>query len=557
MSVIIVDFWKRFSRFINVLPLKLPMNWFNRLRLASKLGITFAAVLALTLLVGVISIRELAKVNDTSLRLSSHWMPGIRVIEDIKSEIARIRTRELQYIISTDQTEMDKYDKVIAQDLLDLKAMQDDYVKLLESPEEKQLYADLLDMWQRYMAEDAKVRAAARQNDDALAKSLIRGESLKLIVAMRKNVDKAVDMYTEGGRAAALAGAQRYAQSRALIIALVCGSVLLGAAGAALLTRWLMRRLGGEPDYATEIVKRVAAGDLSTEVETRAGDDASLLAAMKAMQANLAHIVGNVRTATGTISSASTQIAAGNMDLSSRTEQQASALQQTAASMEELTTTVRNNAEHASQANALADTAAGVAQQGSAAVARVVDTMGSIHASSQKIVDIIAVIDGIAFQTNILALNAAVEAARAGEQGRGFAVVAGEVRTLAQRSAAAAKEIKELIGASVQQVESGAGLVSEAGATMREVLQTVQRMHELMVEISHAGREQSAGIQQVHQAITQMDGVTHQNAALVEQAATAAHSLHEQAEALDHLVSVFKLDERTHRASGGRALVLA
>jgi methyl-accepting chemotaxis protein len=183
--------------------------------------------------------------------------------------------------------------------------------------------------------------------------------------------------------------------------------------------------------------------------------------------------------------------------------------------------------------------------------------MGSIHASSQKIVDIIAVIDGIAFQTNILALNAAVEAARAGEQGRGFAVVAGEVRTLAQRSAAAAKEIKELIGASVQQVESGAGLVSEAGATMREVLQTVQQMHELMVEISHAGREQSAGIQQVNQAISQMDTVTQQNAGLVEEAATAAQSLHEQAEALDHLVSVFKLDDRTRRASGGRALVVA
>ena len=533
------------------------MNWFNRLRLASKLGITFAAVLALTVLVGAISISQLAKVNDTSLRLSSHWMPGIRVIEDIKSQIARIRTRELQYIISSDQSEMDKYDKVIANDLVDLKAMQDDYVKLLESPEEKQLYAEFLDMWQRYMAEDAKVRAAARQNDDALAKTLIRGESNKLIVALRKNVDKAVDMYTEGGRAAALAGSHRYESSRTLIVTLVCGCVLLGAAGATLLTRWLMRRLGGEPDYATEIVKHIASGDLSMDVQTRPGDDDSLLAAMKAMQANLAHIVGNVRAATGTISSASTQIAAGNMDLSSRTEQQASALQQTAASMEELTTTVRNNAEHAHQANALADTAAGVAQQGSTAVARVVDTMGSIHASSQKIVDIIAVIDGIAFQTNILALNAAVEAARAGEQGRGFAVVAGEVRTLAQRSAAAAKEIKELIGASVQQVESGAGLVSEAGATMREVLQTVQQMHELMVEISHAGREQSAGIQQVNQAISQMDTVTQQNAGLVEEAATAAQSLHEQAEALDHLVSVFKLDDRARRTPGGRALVVA
>ena len=533
------------------------MNWFNRLRLASKLGITFAAVLALTVLVGAISIHQLAKVNETSLRLSSHWMPGIRVIEDIKSQVARIRTRELQYIISSDPSEMDKYDKVIAKDLEDLQQMQDDYVKLLESPEEKRSYAEFLEMWQRYMAEDAKVRAAARQNDDVLAKTLIRGESNKLIVAIRANVDKAVDSYTAGGRAAALEGSHRYETSRTLVTTLVTGCVLVGAAGATLLTRWLMRRLGGEPDYATDIVKHIAAGDLSMDVQTRAGDQSSLLAAMKAMQGNLAHIVGNVRAATGTISSASTQIAAGNLDLSSRTEQQASALQQTAASMEELTATVRNNAEHANQANALADTAAGVAQQGSTAVARVVDTMGSIHASSQKIVDIIAVIDGIAFQTNILALNAAVEAARAGEQGRGFAVVAGEVRTLAQRSAAAAKEIKELIGASVQQVESGAGLVSEAGATMREVLQTVQQMHELMVEISHAGREQRAGIEQVNKAVSQMDTVTQQNAGLVEEAATAAQSLHEQAEALDHLVSVFKLDEAARRPSGGRALVVA
>ena len=533
------------------------MNWFNRLRLASKLGAAFTAVLALTVLVGLISIYELGQVNDTSLRLSSHWMPGIRVIEDIKSQIARVRTRELQYIISTDVAEMDKYDGVIAKDLDDLKRMQDEYTKLLESPEEEATYAQFLDLWQRYMAEDDKLRAAVRAGDGDLAKKLIRGESNKLIVALRGHVDKIVDMYTEGGRTAAAEGTRRYTSSRTLIVALVLGSVLLGAAGATLLTLWLMRRLGGEPDYATKVVQHIAAGDLSLEVRTRPGDDTSLLAAMKAMQANLANIVGNVRSATGTISSASTQIAAGNLDLSSRTEQQASALEQTAASMEELTSTVRNNAEHASQANALADTAAGVAQQGSAAVARVVDTMGSIHASSQKIVDIIAVIDGIAFQTNILALNAAVEAARAGEQGRGFAVVAGEVRTLAQRSAAAAKEIKGLIGASVQQVESGAGLVSEAGSTMREVLETVQRMHGLMVEISQAGREQSDGIQQVNQAITQMDTVTQQNAGLVQQAAEAAQSLNDQAAALDQLVSVFKLAEQTGRGMAGRSLLAA
>ncbi|MFS2213724.1 methyl-accepting chemotaxis protein [Telluria sp. Tellsp104] len=518
------------------------MRYLSSLRLATKLGIAFAAVLALTALVGGVAIWQLAQVNDTSMKLSSHWMPGIRVIEDIKSQIARIRTRELQYIISSEQTEMDKYDKVIAKDLDDLHEMQDDYVKLLESPEEKQTYADLLEMWDRYMAEDAKIRAAARAGDAELAKKLIRGESNKLVVALRGHVDKIVDMYTEGGRAAAVEGNARYTASRMWIVSLVLGSVGLGAAGAMLLTRWLMRRLGGEPDYATEIVARIAAGDLAVRVDTRAGDDSSLLFAMKSMRDNLAKIVGDVRGATTTISQASDEIAGGNLDLSSRTEQQASSLEETAASMEELTSTVKQNADHAGQANALADTAAGVAQKGSAAVARVVDTMGSIHASSQKIVDIIAVIDGIAFQTNILALNAAVEAARAGEQGRGFAVVATEVRNLAQRSAAAAKEIKELIGSSVQQVEAGNVLVTEAGVTMTEVLNSVQQMHAIMAEISHASREQSAGIEQVNQAITQMDTVTQQNAGLVQQAAHTAQSLQEQAAALGQLVSVFRLE---------------
>jgi methyl-accepting chemotaxis protein/methyl-accepting chemotaxis protein-1 (serine sensor receptor) len=321
-----------------------------------------------------------------------------------------------------------------------------------------------------------------------------------------------------------------------------------------------MRRLGGEPDYATDIVKHIAAGDLSMDVQTRPGDQSSLLAAMKAMQSNLAHIVGNVRAATDTISSASTQIAAGNLDLSSRTEQQASALQQTAASMEELTATVRNNAEHANQANALADTAAGVAQQGSTAVARVVDTMGSIHASSQKIVDIIAVIDGIAFQTNILALNAAVEAARAGEQGRGFAVVASEVRNLAQRSAAAAKEIKQLIDDSVGKVESGAKLVNQAGTTMKEIVTSIQRVTDIMGEITSATQEQTAGLEQIHHAISEMDTITQQNVALVEEAASASAALQDQANSLSRVVSVFQVDgqRREHPAAvQARAVIQA
>jgi methyl-accepting chemotaxis protein len=264
--------------------------------------------------------------------------------------------------------------------------------------------------------------------------------------------------------------------------------------------------------------------------------------ALKDMNGSLQKIVGEVRMGTDTIATASSQIAAGNLDLSSRTEQQASSLEETASSMEELTSTVKQNGDNARQANQLAVSASDVAIKGGAVVAQVVDTMGSINESARKIVDIIGVIDGIAFQTNILALNAAVEAARAGEQGRGFAVVASEVRNLAQRSAAAAKDIKTLIGDSVEKVDAGSKLVNQAGATMSEIVASVKRVTDIMGEITAAGREQEAGISQINQAITEMDTVTQQNAALVEEAAAAAESLREQAGNLAEVASVFKLD---------------
>ena len=518
------------------------MKWLRELKLSTKLGLAFASVLTLTVCVGVFSIVKLAEVNRTANELSSRWMPSMRVIQDIKSQIARVRTREFQYIISTEQADMDKYDKVIANDLVELGKMQAEYVQLLATPEEKELYAGFLAMWERYMAEDAKIRAAVRANDDVAAKALIRGESNKLIVALRGQVDKLVALYGAGGMQAAQDGERLYTSARSWIIGLLAASVVLGALGAALITRWLVRRLGGEPDYAAEIANRIAAGELSVEVRTAPGDDSSLLYAMSSMRASLAHIVGQVRVATDTIASASDQIVAGNLDLSSRTEQQASSLEETAASMEELTSTVKQNSASARQANQLALTASGIAEKGGAVVGQVVETMGSINASARKIVDIIGVIDGIAFQTNILALNAAVEAARAGEQGRGFAVVASEVRNLAQRSAAAAKEIKVLIGDSVNQVEAGSMLVSQAGATMEEVVVSVRRVTEIMSEITLAGQEQSAGIEQVNQAIAQMDSVTQQNAALVEEATAASQSMRVQAGGLDSLVSIFTLD---------------
>jgi len=524
------------------------MKWVHDLRLATKLGLAFASVLILTTTVGVFSIVQLAGVNHTASELSTRWMPSMRVVQDIKSQIARVRSRELQYIISDDPAEMDKYDKVIAADLVDLAKMQDDFSRLISSPEEKALYADFQSMWERYMAEDAKVRAAARSNDDATAKVLIRGESNRLIVALRGQVDKMVNLYGEGGTEAARSGDERYRSSRLWIIMLLAFSVVLGALGATVITAWLVRRLGGEPDYAVEIAGRIATGELSVEVRTAPNDRASLLFAMKIMRDSLADIVGQVRSATDTIASASDQIVAGNLDLSARTEQQASSLEQTAASMEELTSTVKQNADSAREANQLAVSASEIAQKGGMVVSQVVDTMDAINASSRKIVDIIGVIDGIAFQTNILALNAAVEAARAGEQGLGFAVVASEVRNLAQRSATAAKEIKTLISNSVEQVGTGSKLVEQAGTTMEDVVVSVRRVTDIMGEITAAGRQQSSGIEQVNIAITQMDAVTQQNAALVEEATAASQSMQDQAAALAQLVTVFQLADGPSRS---------
>ena len=381
--------------------------------------------------------------------------------------------------------------------------------------------------------------AAARAGDSAVASQLVAGDMARLFQPVGALGGQLIELQERVAKADYERSQQAYETVRLVCLAGLAFGLLMAAVVGWMLVRAIVRPL----EEAVKIAGAVAAGDLTQKIEVTSRDETGrLLQALKEMNAALVQIVTRVRGGTDTIATASGQIAAGNLDLSARTEEQAGSLEETASSMEELTSTVKQNADNARQANALAASAQQVAGKGGEVVEQVVLTMGAINTSATRIVDIISVIDGIAFQTNILALNAAVEAARAGEQGRGFAVVAGEVRNLAQRSAAAAKEIKALIDDSVEKVHHGSELVDKAGATMAEIVQSVGRVTDIMAEITAASQEQTAGIEQINSAVTQMDQATQQNAALVEQASAAAQSLEQEAAELAQAVGIFKID---------------
>jgi methyl-accepting chemotaxis protein len=426
------------------------------------------------------------------------------------------------------------------------------YEPLPQTAEEAVMWKQFTAEWAAWKSVDDKlgatIAAMAANQDEQKQKDLFvefyrqYQASRPLFLKAEASLMKIEELNDGIAKTSVAEGSAAVTRAEWLMIATALVSALCAIGCAAYITLAITRPI----IEAVRVAQTVASGDLTSNIVVDTSEETGqLLQALKDMNDSLVRIVGQVRSGTDTIATASSQIASGNLDLSSRTEEQASSLEETASSMEELTSTVRQNADNARQANTLAASASGVAVRGGAVVSRVVETMDSINQSSNKIVDIISVIDGIAFQTNILALNAAVEAARAGEQGRGFAVVAGEVRTLAQRSAAAAKEIKELIGDSVEKVGAGSKLVAEAGTTMSEIVSSVQRVTDIMAEISLATQEQSTGIDQINMAVGQMDTVTQQNAALVEQAAAAAASLQEQAAGLAEVVSVFRMDQRS------------
>ncbi|MBJ7222120.1 MULTISPECIES: methyl-accepting chemotaxis protein [unclassified Brenneria] len=516
------------------------MNFLKNMKLGTMLGSGFAVIILIGFVVSLFGRMQLAELGG-NIQLSQVRINNLLLMQEVKDNINTLSRVIRNIALMDDRQEMEEQ----RQRIVRLQARNAElFTQIREntiSPEARTRTQNLEKLIPSYIETVNKSISVGMSGQLEETRNILFGELQDaqdgIFNALGEMVTYQATLTIDTANASEHQA--RTAGSLMLIIAALVA--LLGGLVAWGITYKIKKQLGGEPTYAVEIAQQVAQGNLALEVQLRPGDTSSVLAAMAAMRDGLSHTVNQVRQSSESIATGAGQIAIGNTDLSQRTEEQASNLQQTAASMEQMHTTIKQNTDTVTMASELANAASATATKGGTVVSNVVATMGDISASSRKIGDIIGVIDGIAFQTNILALNAAVEAARAGEQGRGFAVVAGEVRSLAQRSASAAKEIKDLIGESVQKVENGSHLVNEAGTTMGEIVEQVRRVAELLGEIGVTTREQSQGISQVNDAVNQLDEVTQQNAALVEESATAADSLSDQARRLVELMSTFRL----------------
>ena len=512
---------------------------FKNLKIGQKLAFSFSVVIALMLLLATLAYIRVNGLASGIELLNKDRYPKIVLVHTIKDELNEIARNMRNILLMSDAETLKKEYANIDEKSQMIGVNIDKLSKVITSEKEQEILKLVVAARIKFIALRTTFLNLAKDGKKDEAVALLYSEVRPSQLAYFDVLDKLIEFQQNLMENSGVEAEAQASQTRMIIFLLSITAAVISVLLGLYATRSITRPL----TEAVIIARKVADGDLTSTIVVDSKDETGqLLQALQDMNLSLQKIVGHVRSGTDTIATASSQIASGNLDLSSRTEQQASSLEETASSMEELTSTVKQNGDNARQANLLALSASGVALKGGQVVSQVVETMGSINESSRKIVDIISVIDSIGFQTNILALNAAVEAARAGEQGRGFAVVASEVRNLAQRSASAAKEIKTLISDSVEKVDVGSKLVTQAGDTMEEIVASVKRVTDIMGEITSAGQEQETGIEQINQAISEMDTVTQQNAALVEEAAAAAASLQEQAAGLAQIVSVFKLD---------------